>query len=38
MSKSLEKLFRVSSQQADLVLRIALGTVFFSHGGKPIWP
>lgn len=31
------KLFRVSSQQADLILRIALGTVFFAHGSQKLF-
>lgn len=34
---SLVKLFRGSSQQADLILRIALGTVFFAHGSQKLF-
>jgi len=32
----LERLLRVSSQQADFILRVALGTVFFAHGAQKL--
>lgn len=31
------KLFQVSTQQADIILRVALGTVFFAHGAQKLF-